>query len=207
MVRIFTKYGLLLLIIALTSRAFGQIVTEDTTTNEPFFKATKFNSKCFVAIEGMGTQILKTSGAMNTGFSLNWVVNHKFVVTAMYYALSTPTNVQHIVEPNSSSSIRLIHQFAGLGFGYIFYNNKRFSLQPELVAGWGGAKFTSSGISYRSDFGEIIPTVYGIYNATKFFRLGIGLNYRLAIGASLNGLKSADISGVSGLVFIRVGTF
>jgi hypothetical protein len=146
---------------------------------------------------------------MNTAFSLNWVVNHKFVVTAMYYAQSTPTNVQSIVEPDSSSgtSIRLIHQFAGLGFGYILFSNKRFSFQPELIGGWGGAKFTTSGVTFRRDFAEVIPAVYGIYNACSIVRIGIGLNYRAAIGASLNGLKSADLSGVSGLVFIRVGTF
>jgi hypothetical protein len=125
----------------------------------------------------------------------------------MYYALSTATNIQHIVEPDSSSNIRLIHQFAGLGFGYILFDNKLFSFQPELMAGWGDAEYMSANTTYHSNFGEVVPAVYGIYNATRFFRLGIGLNYRAAIGASLNGLKSADISGISGLVFIRVGTF
>jgi hypothetical protein len=202
------KYCIFILLVAVCSKTFGQILPEDTATNEPFFKATRFNSKCFVAAEGMGTQILKTQGAMNTGFSLNWVINHRFVISASYYALSTPVNVQHVVEPDSlNANIRLKHQFAGLGFGYIAFDKKLFSFQPQLSAGWGNAQFTNGSITYKSNFGEIIPAVYGIYNATKFFRLGVGLNYRAAIGASLNGLKSADISGISGLVFIRIGTF
>lgn len=201
------KYGIFFLLLAFSSKAFSQVLIEDTTTREPFFKATRFNSKFYVGAEGMGTQILKTQGAMITGFSLNWVINHRFVVTAMYQALSTPTNIQSIVEPGNLPSVRLIHQFGGLGLGYILFDKKLFSFQPELMSGWGGAQYTVSNVTYRSNFGEIIPVVYGIYNATKFFRLGIGLNYRAAVGASLNGLKSADISGISGLVFIRVGTF
>lgn len=205
--KVLLKSSVAILLLALAPRLFGQVLLEDTTTNEPFFKATRFNSKCYVGAEGMGTQILKTQGAMLTGFNLNWVINHRFVVTAAYYGLSTLVNVQHIVEPDSTSSIRLTHQFAGLGFGYIVFDNKLFSLQPELMGGWADAKYTAGNTNYTGNFGEVIPTVYGIYNATKFLRLGIGLNYRAAIGASLNGIKSADISGISGLVFIRVGTF
>ena len=172
---IFKKYGIFFLLAAFSLKAFGQVLLEDTTTNEPFFKATRFNSKFYVGAEGMGTQMLKTQGAMNTGFSLNWVINHRFVVTAMYYALVPATNIQHIVEPDSSSNIRLIHQFAGLGFGYILFDNKLFSFQPELMAGWGDAEYTTGNTTYHSNFGEMIPVVYGIYNATRFFRLVLGL--------------------------------
>jgi hypothetical protein len=37
MVTLFTKYSLFLFFIVLGSRAFGQILAEDSTTNEPFF--------------------------------------------------------------------------------------------------------------------------------------------------------------------------
>jgi hypothetical protein len=129
------------------------------------------------------------------------------VVSAKYYLLSTPLNIQKTVDPDVPGTFNLKHQSAGLGFSYILFSGKRFSFQPELTAGWGMIKYSDSTGAHRKDFAEIIPAVYGIYNATKNFRFGIGLNYRITAGASLNGLKDADISGIGGLVFIRVGTF
>src|SRR5580704_4652136 len=202
--KIVATCGAFLLLLFSSHYVCGQVLTEDTSTREPFFKASKFNSKGFVAAEGTVTQALKTKAAMNTAFSLNWVINHKFVVTADYYILSTPVNIKNLVEPGFDSTISLFHQFAGLGFGYIVFDNKLFSFQPDLVGGWGMAKFTFNKTTYRSNFGDIIPALYGIYNASKIVRLGVVINYRAAIGASLNGLKSSDISGMGGGIFIRV---
>ena len=184
------------------------VIEEDTSHNAPFFQARKFDSKCYVEFNGMAGQLLKTKGAMSTGASLNWVVNHQLVVSAEYRVLTTPLNVQGIVAADQpGTAIDLTNQYAGLGFGYIFFNNKTFSLQPELSAGWADVKYKIGHANYMRSFGEIDPTVYGIYNATKYFRFGIGLNYRAAVGCRANGLTDAYLSGIGGMLFIRVGTF
>jgi len=144
---------------------------------------------------------------MNLGLGLNWVINHKYVVSAKYHVLTTPLNIRQKVEPATTDSIKLTHHFAGLAFSYILFAQKKFSFQPELAVGWGAAKYVYQNKTYRKDFAVLIPAVYGVYNATKYFRLGVGLNYRLALGGKLNGLTDADLSGVGGVVFIRVGTF
>lgn len=201
------QYCLVLLLLFLGYSGKAQVFTEDTTTRAPFFAAKKFDSKCFVGIEAVPTQILKNKAAMNTGLSLNWVINHRFVVSAKYYVLTTPVNIAGSLEPVRTDTVNLFHQSAALAFGYIFFDKKRFSLHPELTVGWGMAKYTLLAKTSRSDFAVIIPAVYGVYNASRYFRLGLGLNYRATAGVSLNGLKSSDLSGVSGVVFIRVGTF
>ncbi len=202
------KYFLPLLLLCSCYLGKAQIFIEDTSHHAPFFAAKKFDSKCYVGFEGTATQILKTKAAMNLGLSLNWVVNHKFVVSAKYHVLTTPVNIQPRVAPdNSGDTIRPIMHYAGLGFSYILFSNKKISFQPELSAGWGAVKYSYKNQNYRKDFAVIMPAVYGVYNATKHFRFGLGLNYRLAIGGSLNGLKDADLSGVGGVMFIRVGTF
>lgn len=186
--------------------ASAQLMREDTTTNEPFFAAKKFDSKFYAGFEAIPTQILKTKGAMNLGLNLNWVVNHKYVVSAKYMVLTTPVNVQSRVVPDSTGdTIKLQFHSAGLAFSYILFSNKKFSFQPELYAGWAILKYDYNGGKYYRHFGVIQPAVYGVYNATKNFRFGVGLNYRLALGPKL--LSTADMSGVGGVVFIRVGTF
>lgn len=201
------RYGFLLLTVCSSYMTQAQVITEDTTTDKPFFAARKFDSKCYVGFEAIPTQILKTKGAMNLGMNFNWVINHKFVVSAKYHLLTTPVNIRSIVASTETDTtpILLKHHFAGLAFSYLVCHKKKFSFHPELAVGWGSATYNEK--KMRKDFAVIIPAVYGVYNATKYFRFGVGLNYRATIGGSLNGLKDAHLSGVGGVVFIRVGTF
>lgn len=186
--------------------ASAQLMREDTTTNGPFFAAKKFDSKFYAGFEAIPTQILKTKAAMNLGLNLNWVVNHKYVVSAKYMVLTTPLNVQSRVAPDRpNDTIKLQFHTAGLAFSYILFSDKKFSFQPELYGGWAMIKYDFAGGYYHRHFAVLQPAVYGIYNATKNFRVGVGLNYRLALGPKL--ISTADLSGVGGLVFIRVGTF
>ncbi len=202
------KYLFLLLVLCSYHSIRAQVITEDTTTRAPFFATNKFNSKCYVGFEGTVSQILKTKAAMSLGLNLNWVINHKYVVSAKYNVLTTPVNIQDKVAPdNPTDTIHLTQHFAGLAFSYILFNNKKFSFQPELAVGWGATKYSHQNKTFRKDFAVILPSIYGVYNANKNFRFGAGLNYRLTAGGSLNGLKDADLSGLGGMVFIRVGTF
>lgn len=188
--------------------ATAQVMEEDTTTNAPFFKASKFNSKGYVGFEMQATQILKNKAAMVMGLSLNWVINHKYVVSGKYQLLTSRVDVKDRVAPSSGGKIYLTHHFAGLAFSYILFFDKRFSFQPELAAGWSAAKFENpTNTKYRHDYGAIIPAVYGIYNASKIFRVGVGLNYRAVFGTNFQGLKASDLNGITGVVFIRLGTF
>lgn len=208
-IKTYFKILLLMVLIISAPRLMAQVMEEDTTTNQPFFKASKFNSKCYVALEGAATQILKHHAGMTTGISLNWVINHKYVVSAKYYVLGSPVNVQSIVASDKpTTTINLFHQYAGLAFSYVAFSDKKFSLQPEISAGWGMVKYNAdSTVHGRKDFAEIIPAIYGTYNVTKYFRFGVGLNYRATIGAKVHGLNDADVSGVSGIIFIKIGTF
>jgi len=202
------KLFVLLLLAMAGLHASAQLLDEDTSTNQPFFKANKFNSKCYVGLEASAVQILKTKAGANFGVNLNWVINHKFVVSAIYDGLATPTQVQQIVTPgDNSDTIRLVHRYVGLGFSYILFDKKLFSFQPGLSAGWGHIQYGFNNITYHKDFAEIVPALNATYNCSKYFRIGLGLNYRIAAGATLNGIKSGDISGIGGIIFIKVGTF
>lgn len=203
-----TKYVVLMLLAFTGFSASAQILNEDTTTNQPFFKATKFSSRCYVGLDGSAVQILKTKAGGNFGGNLNWVINHKFVVSAIYEELGSPTQIQKIVTPdNHADTITLTHRYMGLGFSYIMFDKKMFSFQPELNAGWGHIQYAYNNETYKKNFAEIVPAVSATYNCTKYFRVGLGLNYHIAAGANLNGLKDGDISGIGGVVFIKVGTF
>lgn len=203
------KQGLLLILVFVALGASAQVLEEDTTTNAPFFAAQKFKSSCYVGVEAHVGQVMKNQAGMLVGFNLNWVVNHKFVVSARYQNLTTRHDIHTTVVPYNNNPVYLLHHMAGLGFSYILFSDKRFSFQPELSGGWISAKFEHpTDVYQRKDGGFVMPAVYGIFNATKYFRLGVGLNYRAVIGPSFFGFDPMkNLSGVSGVVFFRIGTF
>lgn len=187
----------------------AQVMIEDTTKAEPFLKAKKFHSRGYVGAEGNFSQLLVNKVGFNLGFSLNWVVNHRYVVSAKYHTITSQNNIQSYVEPSlPSTEIPLIHHYAGLGFSYILFHKKKFSLQPEISGGWALSRYSVDTLHRaRSDYGMIIPALYGTYNASPYFQFGIGVRYNAAIGCKLGDLKSKEMSGVGGLIFIRIGQF
>lgn len=202
MKHLFTLAGLLLFV-----SLHAQLIEEDTTSNEPFFKATKFHSSGYVQAEVHGGQILKNKGVGLTGLSLSWAINHRYVLTAQYFTIASRNNVSTLVEPNISNAY-LIHHYAGAGFSYIFFHDKKVSLQPGFTAGWCTAKYRIAGDKFRKrDYAAVVPSVSAVFNASKHFRVGVGVNYRAAFGPQFFALKANDLSGVGGVVFFRVGTF
>ena len=202
------KYAVLLLLALSGLSTSAQRINEDTTTNQPFFKANKFSSRCFVGLDGSVVQILKTRVGGNFGANLNWVINHKYVISAIYDGLTTQNQIQKLVTPaDPATPLYLTHRYVGVGFSYILFDKKLFSLQPGLSAGWGHTQYTYANVDYKKEFAEIVPEVTATYNCSKYFRVGLGLNYRIAAGSKLNGLTDANISGVGGIVFVKVGTF
>lgn len=186
----------------------AQVIIEDTTENEPFFKASKFKSSGYVGFEMQPTQILKLKAGMIAGFNLNWVINHRFVVSAKYHTLSSQVNIRPVILPDSDGKTLLVHHFAGAAFSYIFFYNKKFSLQPELAAGWCSVKFEyPANVTNRNDYGAVIPALCGVFNAHKNFRIGAGINYRAVFGKNYSNITPAHLSGIAGVICIRAGTF
>ncbi|MBX2901906.1 MAG: hypothetical protein KF872_00010 [Chitinophagales bacterium] len=181
--------------------------TAQSDTTAPFFKSKKFESTAYVQAGVAATHMFK-SAAATTHFSLHWVVNRKFVVGAHYHLLSSRNDIKKLTYPEYTAPIYATHHFAGLSFGYVFFNDKKFSLQPELAAGWANIKFTRfDTVTIKRNYGGIIPAVYGTWNATKILRIGIGINYRLIVGEKFKDINVGSLSGVGGLFFIRLGRF
>jgi hypothetical protein len=181
--------------------------TDSTDTPEPFFKSKKFESTAYVQAGVAATQMFNMAAA-TSHFSLHWVINKKFVVGAHYHLLSSRNDIKKLTYPESTQNIYAIHHFAGLSFGYIFFSDKKFSLQPEIAAGWANIKYTQfDTIITKRNYGGIIPAVYGTWNATKILRIGIGVNYRLIVGERFKDLTIGNLSGIGGLVFLRLGRF
>ncbi len=84
---------------------------------------------------------------------------------------------------NDSKYNELDFSYGGLWLGYIFMGEKAIHPTFHVQMGWGGLnlndKFGDNFEDYRSDPVYVInPTLELEMNITRFFRLGVGVNYR-----------------------------
>ncbi|MCS6934528.1 MAG: hypothetical protein NZM35_05185 [Chitinophagales bacterium] len=190
-------------------RCGAQPLDEDTTTRQPLIVSKKFKSRFYVGTEAICGQILRNRVAMLTGWNLNWVINHRFVVSARYHILSSRLNISHITQPGSTDVKHYLkHHYAGLSFGYLVFHDSYISLHPELSGGWALARFEDTGAQIRQNhYGMLIPAIHVVCNVSSIFRVGAGVNYRLAIGREFRNIRPTHLGGASGMLFIRIGTF
>jgi len=195
-----------LLILLLTSSA--DLRSQDTA-HVPFFAAGCFESDGYAEFQAVISQLGKSPAGF-TGMGVYWVVNHRFVSGLSGFMLASSEGIDQYYPVNDTVSDPPSSRIwsAGLSFGYQFFHDKKFSLQPDLYAGWGWFRFTPYGGNELSrHFGVLWPRVNATWNAHKNFRLGLGIGYRAAVGQGIGAVKSTDLGGVTGQIFIRIGTF
>lgn len=192
----------------LVFQAVAQVIEYDTTSREPFFKARHFNSSAHATFEGGVSHMFSNKVVMITGAGLSWVVNKKYVTTARFHTLTSQVDIQPIATPHVEKPLYLQHYYAGLSFGYIFFADKIATLQPEIGAGWACARFEyPEKLFQRQDYAAILPGALTTFNLSRFVRLGLGVHYRAVFGSKFFDLKSHQLNGVNGSVFLKVGTF
>ena len=186
---------------------FTQAQPVSQVEKQSFFHSSKFHSACFVQFEGQFSAMLKQPSAI-MGVNLNWLINHKIYIGGKYQVQSLPLYVEKYVFSTDFSRIPLKHQSASLNIGYIFFDDKTFSLNPELSAGWSQIVYdVNFGKTIRKNYGLAILGINGIWNAHKNVRVGAGVGGRMLLGSRIDDLKAIQMSGLFGQLFLRVGTF
>lgn len=201
-----TAYTILLLLLAVVLHA--QILPAPIDSVSRLFSAKKFESGAYVGFDANATQIAKGAG-MIAGAQLSWLVNHRYNVNLRYEALSTRVDtVGYLLDGDYKRGQYVRYTMIGLGAGYIVFHNKRFSLHPEINGGVYVYRYhTKTQNKLVIGYGSIVPNVAGVFNAHKNIRIGVQINYRIAIASKNVGLASKYLNGIGGGVFMRIGKF
>ncbi|MFN8309335.1 MAG: hypothetical protein U0T73_05180 [Chitinophagales bacterium] len=180
------------------------------TLRNGFFKARRFHSSFHVQAEGDLIWMLSKPN-MLTGGSVRWVINHKITIGVSAHYLTTNATVGRFLTPPFPDSIRVQpkHFSVQLGAGYVFRAFRKFSVQPELMAGWGYISFhdKNNNTDQHIHYGMVNPAINMIWNASKYFRIGAVVGARGVFGSDYQRLKSYRVGGVYAGLFIRGGTF
>jgi len=196
---------LLFFLVFAMSTLFAQTDSLQTDT----LKRKPLHHAFFIQPEGYGAYVFDRA-SMISGAGINWLINHKIYIGVRYNILSTPVNVVKLLPLiDKSGNVGASSQSASLNIGYIAYWNKRFSFNPEISVGWADAKFTDPSVNQRKvlNYAIVIPSLNGVWNAHKNFRVGASIGARAVFGENYYRIKSYRVGGIFGGIFLRVGKF
>lgn len=187
---------------------------QDTTK---LFYAKKIQSNAFVELGSNITQSYEKAG-MDFNIAVNWLVSHKYYVGAAYSQLASKESFMSL--KNSPNEItfdetKVKYQTLGLRFGYIFFpKQKIISLSPDLTIGWAGVRLNTDTVTHKMNGAYISPAIKGVFNVSKYFRIGVSLNYNIFAVKEFETndryfikFQAKDLNGVGGGIFFRIGSF
>jgi len=109
-------------------------------------------------------------------------------------------------------NMKLDYGSGGIWLGYIFLGKSPIHPLIHTQIGWGNINITDLNdlktIYYSDNIFIINPTIEADLNITRFFRIGIGANYRLTLGVNkLLGYNNNNFSGPGGFLTFKFGYF
>jgi len=160
----------------------------------PFMSFTSLNGD-FAHMMGGGGGVLISKRMFLGGFGLGNTTQHTFDYTNPITGAET-------------SEMDLEFDYGGLYFGYIFAPNKPIHPAIYLQTGWGDVSLNENNQRRINDNVFVLnPSLELEINMTRFFRMGIGVNYQYVSGVNLNGLGNEDFSYPGGFLSFKFGWF
>jgi hypothetical protein len=167
---------------------------------------------------GYGGPVVKFSpvkGTLGTwvGGYGGMVVNGTLFIGGFGYGLSSDIAADQTIAPQQSLAVG----YGGVMLEYIGNSDKLLHYGIQLGIGWGGAGYVYRNFdnfgrnnwrNFSSDaFFVLEPGAYAELNIAKWFRIGVGASYRYVNGVELQGLSNGDLSGISGNLLFKFGSF
>ena len=167
---------------------------------------------------GFGGLVLKFTNinkqnAVMIGGRGGWILDHSLVLGGGGYAVinEAPVNALPLEGP-------LDIEFGYIGFEleYIFDPTSLYHLSIYTLLGGGATNFVKDVgplSSSNEQAGETAfmfvmePAVNAELNMTEWFRLCVGISYRMTIGVDQEMLDDSDFSGVNGTLTFKFGKF
>jgi hypothetical protein len=197
----------------------------DTNHQETLFDGKGYSSGGYGGLEFKGTSI-KDRAALLVGGRGGWIISNTFSIGLGLYGLTTTHEVYRDKSPNylfsDSSNYYLRFFYGGIIIEYINSSNSLIHLTGNVLIGSGVAfnslalniyndnynrQNNNDGIDDISAFFVCEPSLMADINITKFFRIGVGGSYRYVSSLLLKKVSNGDLSGFSGNIIFKFGSF
>ncbi|MDD5223091.1 MAG: hypothetical protein PHE84_03800 [bacterium] len=137
-----------------------------------------------------------------------WILDHQFTVGGGGYVLLSNLNQG---QGDLSEEADLTFSYGGLELGYTFWPDKLFHGNFLALIGGGSLSMMNNDddefLLESNDYFVFEPELNLEMNVTKFFRIDLGLGYRLVAGDEFYEYDYMDLSGVTGTLTFKFGKF
>ncbi len=157
----------------------------------PVLKITPINGKTGILLGGRG----------------GWIINHSFIIGGGAYGLVSNIAAD---SPGPGGEPYIDFSYGGLELEYIHQWKRLLHLSAGLLIGGGEVHNRSANGSNSGrarGFFTLEPWIHGNLNVTSFFRISPGVSYRWVTGAKSSVARDSDLSGVTGVLLLRFGSF
>lgn len=178
---------------------------------------------------GYGALVVKGSpvgGSMEmfVGAYGGWLINHQLLIGAGGYGLVTDARASQTAQDAygyAGTTLYTNFGYGGFVTEYLFTPSKLVHVNAQLLIGAGGVNYRDSWYDNGWDdnssdhhYGPsdevfvLEPSVLLELNVTSWFRIDAGAGYRYVSGIEdLRGITNADLSGFSGSLAFKFGSF
>ena len=145
---------------------------------------------------------------MLSGGRGGWIINHTIAIGGGGYNTIMDVETDGVSENDKTLYLRM--EYGGFEIEYIRNSDKVVHWTIHMMIGGGMARLKEHdpNNSIESERFYLIEPSFNVdVNITKWFRVGVGATYRLALGLDMNEISSSDISGPSGQIILKFGSF
>jgi len=144
------------------------------------------------------------------------LINHKFYFGGAGYGMTTPVKIPdnkiNDLGLLNTGNYKLNFGYGGLMGGYIIGFKSPLHLNCSLIGGWGGISITEDNVFNdlylpSDEVFVFVPCLELEMNLTKFFRIGIGANYRFVTDVNIASCRSYNFSSPSAMLNFKFGAF
>ena len=162
---------------------------------------------------GYGGPVLKigsynsNAGVLSGGRGA-WIINHTFAIGGGGYNLTTKIDMDRISE--NGKDLYLGINYGGVELEYIHNSDDLIHWTIHATIGGGTVFFLEKDPReemFSDGFFVIEPTINMDINIAQWFRIGVGLSYFAPIGVQLEDITSSDLSGPTGSLVFKFGSF
>ncbi|MBP7461292.1 MAG: hypothetical protein KBA26_08380 [Candidatus Delongbacteria bacterium] len=213
----------LLMMALVVLASWGSMTAQDdwyqkTDTIRTLFDSQKINWGGYGGPECRITNINGETGLLVGGRG-GLIMNKSLVIGIAGYGLVTDHRIRDYV-PADSSKVYLRGGWGGLMIEYIHSSNQVVHFTLSSLVGGGAAGYSGSLYHHHNDddddkdwmyeedaFFVFEPGASIEANIFKFMRLNLGVSYRMVSGLSLPNTENEDLSGLSGNLTFKFGSF
>lgn len=152
-------------------------------------------------------QIGDNSGMLSGGRG-GWIINHTFAIGGGGY--NSIIDIETGSQSNDGENLKMKLNYGGFEFEYIRHSDRVMHWTFHTLIGGGQARLiedVSDEEIEKTKFFVFEPSVNMDFNINRWFRIGIGASYRTVFGVDSDLISNSDLSGLSGLIVLKFGSF